>query len=92
MADTAHGTNWYGDSPYQSFSTFAGNPYFIDLDQLIEEGLLRDSECRDPDYGDNPRYTDYEKYIFHGFLSYVKHIAVAIVKMMNSFLNFKRKR
>ena len=30
----------YGDSPYQSFSTFAGNPYFIDLDELREEGLL----------------------------------------------------
>lgn len=30
----------YGDSPYQSFSTFAGNPYFIDLDLLAENGLL----------------------------------------------------
>ena len=30
----------YGDSPYQSFSTYAGNPYFIDLELLIEEGLL----------------------------------------------------
>ena len=30
----------YGDSPYQSFSTFAGNPYFIDLDELCKEGLL----------------------------------------------------
>ena len=30
----------YGDSPYQSFSTFAGNPYFIDLDTLVEEGVL----------------------------------------------------
>ena len=34
------GPTSYGDSPYQSFSTFAGNPYFIDLDQLIKEGLL----------------------------------------------------
>ncbi len=33
------GPTSYGDSPYQSFSTFAGNPYFIDLEQLIEEGL-----------------------------------------------------
>ena len=30
----------YGDSPYQSFSSYAGNPYFIDLDDLAEEGLL----------------------------------------------------
>ena len=29
----------YGDSPYQSFSTFAGNPYFIDLEELIAEGV-----------------------------------------------------
>ena len=61
------GPTGYGDSPYQSFSTFAGNPYFIDLDQLIEEGLLRDSECRDSDYGDNPRYIDYEKIYFSRF-------------------------
>ena len=36
----------YGDSPYQSFSTYAGNPYFIDLDQLIEEKLLTRKECQ----------------------------------------------
>ena len=34
------GTTSYGDSPYASFSAFAGNPYFIDLDTLIEEGLI----------------------------------------------------
>ena len=34
------GPTSFGDSPYQSFSTFAGNPYFIDLDMLVEEGLL----------------------------------------------------
>ena len=32
------GPTSYGDSPYQSFSTFAGNPYFIDLDEFIELG------------------------------------------------------
>ena len=35
------GPTGYGDSPYQSFSTFAGNPYFIDLETLISEGLYR---------------------------------------------------
>ena len=35
-----------GDSPYQSFSTFAGNPYFVDLDTLIQEGLLTKEECK----------------------------------------------
>ena len=34
------GPTSYGDSPYQSFSTFAGNPYFIDLDMLMADGLL----------------------------------------------------
>lgn len=38
------GPTSFGDSPYQSFSTFAGNPYFIDLDFLIEEGLLEKNE------------------------------------------------
>lgn len=38
------GPTSYGDSPYQSFSTFAGNPYFIDLDMLVEDGLLRKDE------------------------------------------------
>ena len=38
------GPTSYGDSPYQSFSAFAGNPYFIDLDILISEGLLTQSE------------------------------------------------
>ncbi len=40
------GPTGYGDSPYQSFSTFAGNPYFIDLGALVQEGLLTDAECR----------------------------------------------
>ena len=39
------GPTGYGDSPYQSFSTFAGNPYFIDLEALTEEGLLTKEEC-----------------------------------------------
>lgn len=34
----------YGDSPYQAFSTFAGNHYLIDLETLVEEGLLRREE------------------------------------------------
>lgn len=37
----------YGDSPYQSFSAFALNPYFIDLDILVEEQLLKPSEIDD---------------------------------------------
>ncbi len=39
------GPTGYGDSPYQSFSTFAGNPYFIDLVDLQEKGWLEPEEC-----------------------------------------------
>lgn len=39
------GPTGYGDSPYQSFSAFAGNPYMISLDALIDEGLLTKDEC-----------------------------------------------
>ena len=38
------GPTSYGDSPYQSFSSYAGNPYFVDLDFLCEDGLLKQSE------------------------------------------------
>ncbi len=55
------GPTSYGDSPYQSFSTFAGNPYYIDLEQLIGEGLLTEEECGAPDFGKDDRTVDYGK-------------------------------
>lgn len=61
------GPTGYGDSPYQSFSTFAGNPYYIDLEDLIAQGLLTEEECEAADYGDNPTYIDYEKIYFSRF-------------------------
>ena len=51
----------YGDSPYQSFSTFAGNPYFIDLDKLIEKGVLTQEECDSVDFGNASSDINYEK-------------------------------
>jgi len=54
-------TTGYGDSPYQSFSTFAGNPYLIDLDMLCGDGLLKEEEYRDVDFGDDPEKVDYGK-------------------------------
>ena len=53
------GPTSYGDSPYQSFSTYAGNPYFIDLELLIEDGLLTRDEVESQNWGTNPRYVDY---------------------------------
>ena len=53
------GQTGYGDSPYQSFSAFAGNPYFIDFDILNKEGLLHEEEYLNENYGDNVEYIDY---------------------------------
>lgn len=55
------GPTSYGDSPYQSFSTYAGNPYFISLQELIDEGVLSEEECLAVDLGENPSAIDYEK-------------------------------
>ena len=69
----------YGDSPYQSFSAFAGNPYFIDLDQLAEQGLLTEEECREADCGQDERYVNYEAVYNTRFLALRK--AGSIVSM-----------
>ena len=55
------GPTSYGDSPYQAFSTFAGNPYLIDLEELIENGWLTEEECENTDWGGSKSYVDYEK-------------------------------
>ncbi len=55
------GQTSYGDSPYQSFSSFAGNPYFIDLDMLAERGLLLRSEYENLDWGQDAGKVDYGK-------------------------------
>lgn len=55
------GPTGYGDSPYQCFSAFAGNPLLIDLDILIEEGLLSDNDITLPDFQENK--IDYGKLI-----------------------------
>ena len=49
----------YGDSPYQSYSTNAGNPYFIDLDTLCDEGLLEKAEIEQMFWGSDPQAVDY---------------------------------
>ena len=53
------GPTSYGDSPYQSPSTHAGNPYFIDLDILVSDGLLKQSEIDELFWGDDPTLVDY---------------------------------
>ena len=55
----------YGDSPYQSFSAYAGNPYFIDLDLLCEDGLLTPEEVNAVNWGADPARIDYSA-IYNG--------------------------
>lgn len=51
----------FGDSPYQCFSSAAGNPYFIDLDMLVDDGLLTADEVQKSDFGGELRRIDYGK-------------------------------
>ena len=48
------------DSPYQAYSAFAGNPYFISLDALVEEGVLTEIECKAASFGEDPQHVDYQ--------------------------------
>ena len=45
------GPTTYGDSPYQSYSAFAGNPYFVDLEMLTDDGILDRNIYEDIDWG-----------------------------------------
>ncbi|MCR5704757.1 MAG: 4-alpha-glucanotransferase [Eubacterium sp.] len=56
------GPTGFGDSPYASFSAFAGNGYFIDLDTLIEEGLLT------KEYVESFRWNMEDQYVDYGLL------------------------
>ena len=53
------GQTGYGDSPYSSFSSFAGNPYYIDLDLVRDQGLLTDEDLSSEDWGSDPTRVDY---------------------------------
>lgn len=55
------GPTGYGDSPYQSFSTFAGNPYFIDPEDLVGRGWITKEECDSYDFGEDAESIDYAR-------------------------------
>ena len=61
------GPTGYGDSPYQSFSAFAGNPYFIDVDTLKSKGLLTDTEIAEADAADTEDNVNYGKIYYQRF-------------------------
>ena len=59
---TSHGGSY--DSPYQAYSAFAGNPYFISLEALIEEGVLAAEEVEAVCFGENPGKVDYDAHTY----------------------------
>ncbi len=57
----------FGDSPYQSFSTFAGNPYFVDFDFLCDNGLLNKEDYSEINWGNNEEKVDYDRVFEYKF-------------------------
>ena len=83
------GPTSYGDSPYQSFSTYAGNPYMIDLDTLVKEGLLTKRQINKFYWGDNDEKIDYGAIYYSRFqvlrLAYAKYMKGDDKRAFNSF-------
>lgn len=84
------GPTSFGDSPYQSFSAFAGNPYFIDLDLLIEEGLLKEEEVLACDWGEDEGTVDYAKLYQNRFPLLHKAYARSDYSERKEFLAFQK--
>lgn len=84
------GPTGYGDSPYQSFSTFAGNPYYIDPEALIEEGLLTGKQCESYDWGGSEVYVDYEKIYASRFALLKEAFANSKLTEDPAFLSFEK--
>lgn len=77
------GPTSYGDSPYQSFSAYAGNPYFIDPDMLASDGLLSDDDLKAAGYNFDETSVDYEWL----YKSRFKTLKKAFSAFKNKFLN-----
>ena len=86
------GPTSYGDSPYQSFSTFAGNPYFISLEDLIEEGVLTREECDGADFGEQETEIDYEKLYLNRFKLLRKAYERSCIAENPQFAAFEREQ
>ncbi len=83
------GPTGYGDSPYQSFSTFAGNPYYIDLEELIGKGWITGEECDACDFGTDAEYVDYEKIYLSRFKILKKAYERSNIASDEAFLKFR---
>ncbi|MFT9497853.1 4-alpha-glucanotransferase [Anaerosolibacter sp.] len=83
------GPTSFGDSPYQSFSSFAGNPYFIDLETLVEEGLLEWEDIQNIDFGRDREKIDYGKLYMNRFSILKKAFLLGREKFKQSLESFR---
>lgn len=85
------GPTGYGDSPYSSVSAYAGNPYYIDLAALCEEGLLDKKELDALDWGSEDRLVDYGKIYSLRLNVLEKAFAAGAEKYSGEIEEFKKK-
>lgn len=86
------GQTSYGDSPYQSFSTFASNPYFIDLEVFIEKGILSQRECEDCKFEGHPEYVDYDRIYSNRYKLLKKVFEATDLREDVGFANYEEKQ
>lgn len=79
----------YKDSPYQSFSCYAGNPYFIDLDELVKMNLLTIEELKNSNLQSTSSYIDYGK-IFNFKLPLLKKTYQKCFLYQTEYEKFKK--
>ena len=88
------GPTSYGDSPYSAFSSYAGNPYMIDLDDLAAQGLLKKSEFKNLFWGNDPKRVDYEA-IYNSRFIILRKATDRLIKTrwdeLESFIHKERK-
>lgn len=84
------GQTSYGDSPYQSFSTFACNPYFIDLEEFIKKGILTKEDCNSYSWGDNEEYIDYETLYHNRFALLARAYRKSKTNANKDFIKFQK--
>ena len=82
------GPTSYADSPYQSFSTFAGNPYFISLEEFVKAGLLTEEDCENADMGSDLTGIDYHKLYVNRYPLLRKAYENSQIEKKQDYINF----
>lgn len=79
------------DSPYQAYSAFCGNPYYISLEALIEEGTLSREECDALDFGNDPAKVDYDLLFQNRLPLLRKAYERSSITTVQAYVDFERK-